>query len=808
VVETFRRVVVSCLVVLGVSASAFGELRVGAASVKMTPEGPVPLAGYGARWGGMDMKKSTGVHDDMYARALVLDDGKTKIALVSTDLCVINAGLRQGACRLVEKANIPIPLDNIMVSGTHSHAAVGGYILSPLAPPVAGFFTPAIFDKLAKGIAEAIEKAHAALAPATFGSGVKELEGYNRNRRGNPTLDKSMTELRFDGKDGKPIALVVNFTAHPTIVDGEDMQVSREWPGAMVDAVREAFGGSTEVLFFNGAEGDASPSVNGGPQDRYERAVYFGKKVSEPAIELAKSIKATEQPELKIAFNRFKLPPSILGKITPTSTYTHRIQIGKTWLMGLPGEAIMRIGLDVKEQARKLGAETAVALGLSDDHLMYFVTAYQLPKGGYEVTMNMYGPDIEKTLIRGLFGDLLGPAESDAGLLAGGQIVKKDGAMHVRLAGSHYQMGYQHGKLLKKEVQGTYEALGEEVVKYVEPQINKLLGNRPEVGALLKLIPGGSKTLIMPFMALLCRPLHAQAPPELLEEMCGLAEGAEIPYDGVFLMNGLLTLMVQEDFASLLKSVNLCTNIVRVPEQADRPVIHVRNVDWNWPEKFAPRTMVFEYRPAKGNAFLSATFPGQVGVLTAINDKQISLGNETVNSRSDRSMKGMCIMMNSRMAIQYDATLDAMVKRLRETPGVAGMHVMMGDGQNRAAVAVDRSAQYSAVRKPEKGVLLGVVLGKLPEPYVSDEFKGPGITTIDEGERAKYTWLTQILADGSVKLETPEDWANLMIRPDNNLCAASTIHTTVMVPSKGELWLHRCIPSAGSSYERFTLSAK
>ncbi len=124
---------------------------------------------------------------------------------------------------------------------------------------------------------------------------------------------------------------------------------------------------------------------------------------------------------------------------------------------------------------------------------------------------------------------------------------------------------------------------------------------------------------------------------------------------------------------------------------------------------------------------------------------------------------------------------------------------------NITALAVDRSAKYAAVRKPEHGVLFGVVLGELPKPYVGSTFKGPGITTISPHERPKYAMIEGYLKSGEVRLDTVDDWCKLMIRPDNDLCADSTIHTTVMVPARAELWLHRCIPGAGDAYEQFTL---
>ncbi len=803
-----KTLVLLCFVLVAalLATPLMADLRAGAAHAKITPEGPVPLAGYGARWGGIAMKKSTGVHDDLFARALVLQNGDTKLAFVTCDLCAINAGLRKAVLKRLAAAGCDIPPDNVMITGTHTHSGAGGYIFSIVAPPVAGYFNPKILSTLSKGIADAIVAADASLAPAKFGAACEELEGYNRNRRGEETVDRAMTVLRFDGADGRPIAVVVNFTAHPTIIGGGDMKVSRGWPGAMVDAVAEHFGGKTEVIFCNGAQGDASPVADGGPKDNYERAVAFGKKIAKPAIEITESIEPSESPALKVVLTEFDLPPGVLGRILPGTSCAHRIEIGKTWLMGFPGEAVMDIGLHAKAKARKLGAEHPVAVGLADDHLMYFVTRDQFPRGGYEVTMNMYGPTVEDTLIRAVLGDRMeaaGPTESER--LAGGGRVEKDGAIHVKLVGDHYRMGFQHGRLLKKEIHRTYNRIIDELTRQIEPELKKMFGDNAAISAMVRLVPGGPRTLIEPFLCLVARKLHKHTPEELYREMMGVADGAELAYDKVFLMNSLVTLVVQEDYAKVFGDFSICTNIVKLPDDASKPVIHARNVDWMFRNEFAPMTTAFEFHPERGNRFLSVTFPGVVGVLTAVNDKQLSLGNETVNSNSDRSMDGMGIMTVSRMAIQYDSTLDAMVRRIKDTPGTAGMHVMMGDGRNRRALAVDRSAKYAVVREPQSGILFGTVLGDPGKPYAGEKWKGPGITTIDKHERPKYTWLDKVIADGSVPLETVQDWCRLMVRPDNNVCCDTTIHTTVMVPATGELWLHRCIPDGGKDYERFTL---
>src|SRR5258706_150392 len=94
--------------------TAAPELRVGASAVKITPSltRPVYIAGYESK------RVAEGVHDDLWARALVLDDGTTRMAVVALDLIGVS-NLR------VEKMRAGItsvPAENILIACTHVHS--------------------------------------------------------------------------------------------------------------------------------------------------------------------------------------------------------------------------------------------------------------------------------------------------------------------------------------------------------------------------------------------------------------------------------------------------------------------------------------------------------------------------------------------------------------------------------------------------------------------------------------------------------------------------------------------------------------
>ena len=100
---------------LGSSRSIAAEnLRVGAAASVITPPAGTPMAGYYFE------RAAEGVHDDLYAKALVLEQGGTKAALVSLDLISTPLGLVESARKEIERTT-RIPGRNVMISATHAH---------------------------------------------------------------------------------------------------------------------------------------------------------------------------------------------------------------------------------------------------------------------------------------------------------------------------------------------------------------------------------------------------------------------------------------------------------------------------------------------------------------------------------------------------------------------------------------------------------------------------------------------------------------------------------------------------------------
>ncbi len=138
-----------------------GELRLGTAAVKITPPLGTPMAGYYSARG------SQGVLDDLYAKAAVLDDGKTKAAMVVCDLIGLPRAPVLEARRIIaEKTGIPA--DNVMISATHTHTGpvvIGDTAIDDLVTG-GSKLSKDYAEQLPKWIAQAVEEAYGRRTPA------------------------------------------------------------------------------------------------------------------------------------------------------------------------------------------------------------------------------------------------------------------------------------------------------------------------------------------------------------------------------------------------------------------------------------------------------------------------------------------------------------------------------------------------------------------------------------------------------------------------------------------------------------------
>lgn len=402
-----------CFLVFFCVLPAQAELQAGVARASITPleeNIPTQLGGYGARNG----QPAQGIHDTLYAKALVFDSNGKKAALVTLDVCSVPIGLVEES--LAKAAIDGLTVETVVMAASHSHAGIEGFSMDRrniAGNPHIGIFSEDVLNFVSNRIAEALQEANAALQPVTAGSGVVALPDMNRNRRGDATVDKDLTLLRLDDASGKPYAVLVNFTAHGTIMTENEMLLSGGWPGNMQRTVEALLGDGVTCLYTNGAEGDIAPTgAKGG--SRWEMAEDYGRRVGIAAAQLARDIKTKPMTHCGMQCQWLTLPPrkaapdfvkitgeeyqvtqeeldALLQGMFPEKAPFYGLRVDDFELVSIPGEPICAIGLAVKDAARKAGVAHPCVAGLSGDYIGYILSKEIYNAGGYEATTSFYG---------------------------------------------------------------------------------------------------------------------------------------------------------------------------------------------------------------------------------------------------------------------------------------------------------------------------------------------------------------------------------------------------------------------------------
>lgn len=280
-----------------------GPLKAGVAAVNITPPVGVPLTGFAGRKSGC-----VGVHDELYAKALVLDDGSTKVALVTTDLLGLDFDLVERIREDVQ-AHTGIPGSHLMLTSTHTHSG-------PATITLRGFGArdEANVDVTCRKIVGAVRMAKDRLVKAQVGVGREEvLIGINRREM---TADRGMvlghnpdgavapyvTLLRVETVQGQPLALFFSHAAHPVSQGG--LLVSADYCGYATAFVERAKPGIT-ALFAQGCCGD----INCYPRDgSWETTERLGVTLGAAAVKGAELLPLTDEVDLAATTEVIRLP--------------------------------------------------------------------------------------------------------------------------------------------------------------------------------------------------------------------------------------------------------------------------------------------------------------------------------------------------------------------------------------------------------------------------------------------------------------------------------------------------------------------
>lgn len=391
------------------------DLKAGFGTSTITPKVGSEMAGYGNRQG-----PSTGVHDDLHSRALVVEGGDFIWVLSANEICFF-AAPTVDQIREQVAARTPIPASNVFLCTVHTHS--GPYDNHPedWERPLVDLVT------------EAVVQAYENRVPARTGAGRGRLDGYTINRRfiDQPT-DPGMAVLRVEDLEGKVLGLVVNWNCHAVVLGYDNLLISADFPGPASAELEERLGEGAVVLYVNGGTGNVNPYTSGvraklsgeytidtmaedihyyGTADTqprfhigdrgggtFEEVEELGRVVAEEAWKIAQTIQAGEPSRrpwvgsVQVKIRRADAPSledsSLLKRLGPDwigEVEVMALGVDDVVLIGEPGEVFAETFVDYKRRLWQMGFRVPMAASYANGFFGYLPPAHAFPQGGYEV---------------------------------------------------------------------------------------------------------------------------------------------------------------------------------------------------------------------------------------------------------------------------------------------------------------------------------------------------------------------------------------------------------------------------------------
>ncbi|NOX54331.1 MAG: peptidase C45 [Planctomycetes bacterium] len=340
-----------------------------------------------------------------------------------------------------------------------------------------------------------------------------------------------------------------------------------------------------------------------------------------------------------------------------------------------------------------------------------------------------------------------------------GWLERIDGQLVLHLKGTPYEMGYQHGALLKEHVRSNLDYLlrvkGDTELAQIGP---------------LKLKPADAIRLIIGIQ-------HRHVPKKYFEEMEGLARGSGVPVGDVHLTNFIPELFHCSGFALM----NSATK--------DGTLYHGRVLDYAIDWRLQEHAVIIVAEPEGGIPFVNVSFAGFIGSVTGMNAAHVSIGE--MGGGGLGKWDGVPMAFLVRDVLETAQDLDAAIRVFRDRPRTCQYFFVIADAKTNRAIGMEASAdRFELIRPGQEHPLL-------PEPV-------PDCVLLSADER--YKELVRRVKAGHGQF-TAQSALRLMDRP---VAMSSNLHNVLFEPKSTRFWVAIASkdgqPAATQPYHRFQLS--
>jgi|JI10StandDraft_1071094.scaffolds.fasta_scaffold46010_3 neutral ceramidase len=240
--------------------------------VNITPDYSMPMAGYRPR------PKFESVHDSLFVRAIVIDNGISEAILLSADLLIFPPALKAELESQLAKTDKPT---FIFYGATHTHNGLGGWHPAWAAQFAVGDYHDTWIQTTASAIATEIKSIRSDLKASHISYWQADAHSYatNRLKHGNP-YDGELRGLKFSRADSTH-AYLITFSAHATSINKKSTALSGDYPATLIQNTEQVEG--NYAMFMAGMVG--SHKLAGITETEFDRAEQAGKLLADKAVQ-------------------------------------------------------------------------------------------------------------------------------------------------------------------------------------------------------------------------------------------------------------------------------------------------------------------------------------------------------------------------------------------------------------------------------------------------------------------------------------------------------------------------------------------
>ena len=371
------KLVFPLLLVISFAFNCAAEFKAGIAFRNVTPDPLLPVSG-----GVGPSHKVTKKEGDLNVRALVFEQDKTRVAIVSADFLGFPATLGNKVRAAIKE----IPAENILIGATHTHSAPDCYGF----PDGKGGTSsdPKYLEMVCARMVEAIQEAVSKLQPAKLKIATGDAKGkIAYNYYADQLYDPRCNVIQALDSSGKPFATLVNYAIHPEVLGNSVGILSPDLIGPLYERIAAKGGGT--AIFMNSAQGGMVTADNRQPGARdlrtWEECLRIGTLLADEALRIIQDAPELSSPKLYCAARQVtfpvdsplmralmkELPGAPAGENRTVTTQMNLINLGDAQILTIPGEALPNIGYYLK---RKMRGKHNLLFGLTNDAFGYILT--------------------------------------------------------------------------------------------------------------------------------------------------------------------------------------------------------------------------------------------------------------------------------------------------------------------------------------------------------------------------------------------------------------------------------------------------